>query len=67
MRTVYPICCGVDVHKTFFVATLITTQGIEPHYQKRRFSTFNNQILAFKQWLLDNDCHDVCMESTGKY
>lgn len=67
MKVVYPICCGVDVHKTFFVATLITTEGITPHYKKRRFSTFNNQILAFKQWLLDNNCYDVCMESTGKY
>ena len=67
LKTVYPICCGVDVHKTFFVATLITTQGMEPRYQKRRFSTFNNQILAFKRWLLDNNCRDVCMESTGKY
>lgn len=67
MNIVYPICCGVDVHKTFFVATLIITQGIEPKYQKRRFSTFNNQILAFKAWLLENNCRDVCMESTGKY
>ena len=67
MKVVYPICCGVDVHKTFFVATLITSEGIEPHYQKKRFSTFNNQILAFKAWLLENDCFDVCMESTGKY
>ena len=68
MRVVYPICCGVDVHKTFFVATLITTtEGIVPQYKKRRFSTFNNQILAFKAWLLENNCHDVCMESTGKY
>lgn len=67
MTVVYPICCGVDVHKTFFVATLITTEGIVPKYQKRRFSTFNNQILAFKAWLLENDCRDVCMESTGKY
>lgn len=67
MTVVYPICCGVDVHKTFFVATLITTEGIEPKYQKRRFSTFNNQILAFKVWLLENNCRDVCMESTGKY
>jgi len=64
---VYPICCGVDVHKTFFVATLITTNGIEPTYKKRRFSTFNNEILAFKSWLLENNCRDVCMESTGKY
>ena len=67
MEIVYPICCGVDVHKSFFVATLITTEGLVPRYQKRRFSTFNNQILAFKQWLLDNNCRDVCMESTGKY
>jgi len=57
----------VDVHKTFFVATLITTEGIQPKYQKRRFSTFNSQILGFKSWLLENNCRDVCMESTGKY
>ena len=67
LTVVYPICCGVDVHKTFFVATLITTEGIVPRYQKRRFSTFNSQILAFKAWLLENNCRDVCMESTGKY
>ena len=61
MKVVYPICCGVDIHKTFFVATLITSEGIEPHYQKWRFSTFNNQILAFKTGLLENNCFDVCM------
>ena len=67
MNVVYPVCCGVDVHKTFFVATLITTEGIRAEYRKRRFSTFNKQILAFRAWLLENDCLDVCMESTGKY
>ncbi|MDX9918261.1 MAG: IS110 family transposase [Gudongella sp.] len=67
MKVVYPICCGVDVHKTFLVATLITSQGITPHYEKKRFSTFNNSILKFKQWLIDNNCYDMCMESTGKY
>lgn len=67
MKVVYPICCGADVHKTFLVATLITSQGITPHYSKKRFSTFNNSILQFKQWLIDNNCYDVCMESTGKY
>jgi transposase len=67
LKVVYPICCGVDVHKKFLVATLITTQGIVPSYQKKRFSTFNNSILAFKQWLIANNCFDVCMESTGKY
>lgn len=24
-------------------------------------------VWQFSQWLLNNDCHDVCMESTGKY
>jgi transposase len=67
MKVVYPVCCGVDVHKTFLVATLITSEGITPHYSKRRFSTFNNSILQFKQWLIDNNCFDICMESTGKY
>ncbi|SFH36899.1 Transposase [Desulfotomaculum arcticum] len=67
MKVVYPICCGVDVHKKFLVATIITSKGITPNYQKKRFSTFNNSILQFKQWLLDNNCFDVCMESTGKY
>lgn len=67
MKVVYPICCGVDVHKSFFVATIIKTEGITAKYFKKRFSTFNNDILRFKQWLIENNCYDVCMESTGKY
>ena len=68
MKVVYSTCCGVDVHKTFLVATIIkTTKGVQPSYQKKRFSTFNSDIRRFKQWLLDNSCFDVCMESTGKY
>lgn len=68
MKVTYPVCCGVDVHKSFLVATIIkTTSGVEPSYQKKRFSTFNNSILEFKTWLLENGCFDVCMESTGKY
>jgi transposase len=49
------------------VATIVTSKGLEPHYKKRRFSTFNGQILALRAWLLENNCRDVCMESTGKY
>ena len=68
MTVTYPVCCGVDVHKRFLVATIITTtNGVTPTYQKRRFSTFNKSIREFRQWLLNNNCLDVCMESTGKY
>ena len=68
MKVTFQTCCGVDVHISFRGATIIkTTGGIEPSYQKRRFSTFNNSILEFKKWLLENECLYVCMESTGKY
>lgn len=67
MKLTYPICCGVDVHKTFLVATIITSNFAQPQYHQKRFSTYYSGLLAFKQWLLDNQCKDVCMESTGKY
>ncbi len=68
MKVVYPVCCGVDVHKSFFIATIIsTTSDIQPNYSRKRFSTFNNDIIRFADWLSLNNCNDVCMESTGKY
>jgi len=68
MEIAYPVCCGVDVHKKFFVATIIkTTNQLKAEYIKERFSTFNNSIRKFKAWLIENNCYDVCMESTGKY
>lgn len=69
MKVVFPTCCGVDVHKSFLVATIIKTpaDSLQPSYQKKRFSTFNSDLNHFADWLHANDCLDVCMESTGKY
>lgn len=69
MKIVFPTSCGVDVHKIFVVATIITTpaDSLQPHYQKKRFSTFNSDLNRFADWLLEHNCLDVCMESTGKY
>lgn len=68
MKVIYPICCGIDVHKTFLAGTIIsTTDGVQPHYQKKRFSTYNSDLHRFADWLHSNNCLDVCMESTGKY
>ena len=50
MKVVYQTCCGVDVHKFFLVATIIkTTSRVEPSYQRKRCSTFNNSTLQFKE------------------
>ena len=68
MKVVYSICCGIDVHKTFLVGTIVsTTRGVEPHYQKKRFSTYNSGLHSFCDCLISGNYFDVCMESTGKY
>ena len=67
MDKTIPICCGVDVHKKFLVATILTGDYLIPQCKQKHFGTSFRNLLAFKQWLLDNNCKDVCMESTGKY
>ena len=67
MSKTIPICCGVDVHKKFLVATILTGDYLIPQCKQKHFGTSFRNLLAFKQWLLDNNCKDVCMESTGKY
>ena len=69
MKVVLPTCCGIDVHKSFLVATIIKTptDNLQPEYQKKRFSVFNSELNRLADWLYKNECLDVCMESTGKY
>lgn len=68
LKIVYPICCGIDVHKTFVVACVAATNDKRmTGYKTKRFSTFTKGLRELAGWLLENDCRDVCMESTGKY
>ena len=68
LKIVYKICCGIDVHKSFVLACIASTnnQGITT-YKSHRFSTYTKGLRELLQWLLVNSCKDVCMESTGKY
>ncbi len=69
MKIVYPVCCGIDVHKKFVVATIASTDltKLKTTYQTKRYNTLNNAINDMKLWLEANECNDICMESTGKY
>ena len=68
LKIVYPICCGLDVHKSFVVACIASTDSVGvTSYKSRRFSTFTKDLRLLAEWLSYNNCHDVCMESTGKY
>lgn len=68
LKIVYPICCGMDVHKSFVVACIASTNdhGVTT-YKSKRFSTFTGDLRRCAAWLTENNCKDVCMESTGKY
>lgn len=68
LKIVYPICCGMDVHKSFIVACIASTndKGVTT-YQSKRFSTFTGDLRRCAAWLAEQHCKDVCMESTGKY
>ena len=68
LKIVYPVCCGMDVHKSFVYACIASTneQGVTT-YKSKRFSTFTKDLRFCAEWLAANNCRDVCMESTGKY
>lgn len=68
MKIVYPICCGIDVHKNFVVAVIATSDANNiTTYNRKRFSTFSSGLRDLAQWLATHHCSDVCLESTGKY
>lgn len=68
MRNLLEVCCGVDVHKEVLV-TCMLKGGIdeEPEPVIREFPTLLYGLDEFKKWVIENDCHDVAMESTGVY
>ncbi len=63
MQTVYERCCGIDVHKKLIVACFRNGKKAEV----RKFDTLTCSIKELGNWLLDNNCQMVAMESTGAY
>ena len=68
MHVLYPCCCGLDIHKKFVVACVVTTTA-EGQMQKeiRTFSTMTPDLLTLLDWLHAVGCTHVAMESTGSY
>jgi transposase len=68
MQVLYPCCCGLDIHKKFVVACVLSTQE-DGTVQKevRTFSTMTQDLLALGDWLRTLGCTHVAMESTSSY
>jgi len=54
----------VDVHNKFIVATILSSDGLK---LQNRFETCLEDLLKFKNWLKENGCYKVALESTGNY
>ena len=56
--------CGVDVHKRFLVATILSRDGTK---QTQRFRMNPDELSKFRTWVVENGCEQVAVESTGIY
>lgn len=56
--------CGADIHKKFLVATVLSRDG---NKITTRFGMSLDDLLNFKNWVIENKCEQVAIESTGVY
>lgn len=63
MQLIHECCSGLDVHAKTVVACLIR-RGKK---QTRTFSTMTDDLLRLSDWLVEEGCTHVAIESTGVY
>jgi len=63
MEKMYKSCCGIDVHKNKLVACL----KIGGKQEIKEFSGETEEIRRMADWLKENNCKKVAMESTASY
>jgi transposase len=63
MEVLYACCCGIDVHAKMLVACVLK-QGKK---EVRTFSTMTEDLLHLLDWLSQERCTHVAIESTGVY
>jgi transposase len=56
--------CGADIHKKFLVATILSRDGTKII---KRFGMILDDLLKFKNWVMENKCEQIAVESTGSY
>ena len=45
--------CGVDIHKKFLIATILSRDGTKI---QKRYATDIDDLLNFRDWILENNC-----------
>jgi transposase len=64
----HPVCCGLDIHKDLIVACLIKEKADGTEWSElREFRAFREDLIKMRDWLVEQACPIVAMESTGIY
>ena len=58
------IACGLDVHYSKIVGSIVTSDGT---HETRTFTTYIDDTLKLRDWILTHKCERVAMEATGIY
>ena len=64
MEKQWNIVCGADIHKKFLIATILSRDCTKI---TKRFGMTLDELLNFKNWVIENGCEQVAVESTGTY
>ena len=56
--------CGLDIHKRFLIATILSRSGVK---KQQRFERNEDGILALKNWVTSEQCDVVACESTSDF
>nr|WP_199317099.1 transposase [Chroococcidiopsis sp. [FACHB-1243]] len=68
MQVVHERCAGLDVHKKTVAVCAIVPDGKGGwHKEIETFSTMTVELLRLSDWLINQGCTHVAMESTGEY
>lgn len=62
-----PCACGVDVHEKVIEACILKGHNGEIIKIRQQFLTLPKGLSSFVNWLGENDCFHIAMESTGVY
>ena len=68
MELLYERCAGLDVHKKTVTVCLKTQEaGRQPTKEIRTYATKTTDLLQMREWLKEQGCTHLAMESTGVY
>jgi len=68
MLAMMDCCCGLDVHKDVIYACILKgSPDEEPVAIHAQFKAIQSDLQAMCLWLMEHECFNVAMESTGVY